>query len=153
MSTERDLDGVGGVLFSAEDKKANEKEEHKENAEGGSEGLVACAGKLVLDDFADCRVGTAAHECGDSVHGDGGNKYEESASGDAGSGKRDNDARERAERACPEVVGGFDEGVIEFFNAGVNGENHEREIVVDEAEDDGEGGVHHRKRGGQNVRG
>ena len=50
---------MGGVLFSAEDKKANEKEEHKENAEGGSEGLVACAGKLVLDDFADCRVGTA----------------------------------------------------------------------------------------------
>ena len=148
VSMERDLDGVGGVLFSAEDEKANEKEEHKENAEGGSEGLVACAGKLVLDDFADCRVGTAAHECGDSVHGDGGNKYEESASGDAGSGERDNDARERAERACPEVVSGFDEGVIEFFNTGVDGENHEREIVVDEAEDDGEGGVHHRKRGG-----
>ena len=153
MSTERDLDGVGGVLFSAEDKKANEKEEHKENAEGGSEGLVACAGKLVLDDFADCRVGTAAHECGNGVHGDGGNKYEESASGDAGSGERDNDARERAERACPEVVGGFDEGVIEFFNAGIDGENHKREIVVDEAQDDGEGGVHHREGGGQNVRG
>ena len=148
---ERDLDGVGGVLFSAEDKKADEKEEHKENSESGSKGLVACAGKLVLDDFADCRVGTAAHECGDSVHGDGGNKYEESASGDAGSGKRDNDARERAERACTEVVGGFDEGVIEFFDASINGENHKREIVVYEAEDDGEGGVHHRKGGGQNV--
>ena len=34
VSMERGLDGVGGVLFSAEDKKANEKEEHKENAEG-----------------------------------------------------------------------------------------------------------------------
>lgn len=147
----RGLDGVGGVFFSAEDKKANEKEEHKENAEGGSEGLVACAGKLILDDFPDCRVGTAAHECGDSVHGDGGNEYEESASGDAGSGERDDDARERAEWACPEVVGGFDEGVIEFFDAGIDGENHKREIVVYEAEDDGEGGVHHRKRGGQNV--
>ena len=153
MSLERGLDGVGGVLFSAEDKKANEKEEHKENAEGGSEGLVACAGKLVLDDFADCWVGTAAHECGNGVHGDGGNKYEESASGDAGSGERDDDARKRAEGACPEVVGGFDEGVIEFFNAGIDGENHKREIVVDEAQDDGEGGVHHREGGGQNVRG
>ena len=150
---ERGLDGVGGVLFSAEDKKANEKEEHKENAECGSEGLVACSGKLVLDNFANRRVGTATHECGDGVHGDGGNKYEESASGDAGSGERDDDARECAERACPEVVGGFDQGVIEFFNAGVDRENHEREIVVDEAEDDSEGGVHHRKRGGQNVRG
>jgi len=29
---ERGLDVVGGVLLSAEDKKANEKEEHKENA-------------------------------------------------------------------------------------------------------------------------
>lgn len=140
------------MLFSAKDKKANEKEEHKENAEGGSEGLVACAGKLVLDDFADCRVGAAAHECGDGVHGDGGNKYEKSASGDAGSGERDDNARKRAEGACPEVVGGFNEGVIQFFNTGIDGENHKREIVVYEAEDDGEGGVHHREGGRQNVR-
>ena len=142
---------MGGGLFSTEDKKGDQEEEHEKDAEGGSEGLVACAGELILDDLADGRVGATAHKGGDSVHGDGGNKYEESASGDAGSGERDNDARERAERACPEVVGGFDEGVIEFFNAGVDGENHEREIVVDEAEDDGEGGVHHGQGGGQNV--
>ena len=115
--------------------------------------MVACAGELILDDLADGGVGATAHEGGDGVHGDGGNKYEKSASGDAGLGERDDDARKCAEGACPEVVGSFHEGVIEFFNAGVDGENHEREIVVDEAEDDGEGGVHHRKRGGQNVRG
>ena len=113
--------------------------------------MVACAGELILDDLADGGVGATAHEGGDGVHGDGGNKYEKSASGDAGLGERDDDARKCAEGACPEVVGSFHEGVIEFFDAGVDGKNHKREIVVNEAEDDGERGVHHGEGSGQNV--
>lgn len=142
---------MGGALFSPEDKKADEEEEHEKDTEGGSEGLVPCAGELILDDFADGGVGTTAHEGGDGVHGDGGNKNKESACGDAGLGKGNDDAGKSAERACPKVVGGFHEGVIEFFDAGVDGENHKREIVVNEAEDDGEGGVHHGEGSGQNV--
>ena len=142
---------MGGGLFSTEDEKADQEEEHEKDAEGGSEGLVACAGELILDDLADGGVGATAHEGGDGVHGDGGNKYEKSASGDAGLGERDDDARKCAEGACPEVVGSFHEGVIEFFDTGVDGENHKREIVVNEAEDDGEGGVHHGEGSGQNV--
>ena len=45
--------GGGGILFAAQDKERDEEEEHEEDTEGGSEGLIAGAGELILNDFTD----------------------------------------------------------------------------------------------------
>ena len=98
-------------------------------------------------------VGTAAHEGGDGIHGDRGNENQQRPCGDAGPGERNDHAGKGAERSGAEVVGCLDEGVVEFLHAGVDGEDHEREIVVHEPENNREGGVHHANRGGDDVGG
>ena len=132
---------------------AEDEDGEEEDAEGGAEGLVAGPGELVLDDFTNGGIGPAAHQVGDGEHGDGGNEDEEDAGGDAGLGQGENDLAEDAGRARPEVVGGFDEGAVEFFHAGVNGQNHEREKVVNQPENDREGRVHEGDGGAGDIEG
>ena len=106
-----------------------------------------------MDDFADRGVGAATHQGGDRVHGDGWDKDQKSARGDSGAGQGDDDARKSAKRTRSKVVGGLDERIVEFFNTGVDGENHEGEVVVDEAQHNCEGGVHHANGGGDDMGG
>ena len=121
---------------------ADDEDGEEKDSKGGAEGLVAGPGELVLDDLADGGISPASHQVGDGKHGDGRNKNEEDAGGNTGLGEGKDDLAEDAGRAGPEVIGGFDQRTVELFHAGVNGENHEREEVVNQPENDREGCVH-----------
>ena len=144
---------MGGVFLAAEDEEGHEKEKHEKDPEGGAKGLVAGLGELVLDDLADGGIGASSHQGGDGVHGDGGHKDEEGSGGDAGLGQGDDDPGKGADRAGAEVVSRLDEGVIQFFHAGVDRKDHKRQVVVNQAQNDGERRVHHGERLGENSGG
>jgi len=111
-----------------------------------AEGPVAGLEELRLDEVPDHDLLPAAEEVGDDEVPEARDEDEDRARDDARERERDEDAPERDERARVEVGGRLAHRGAEALDRGVDRQHHERQVGVDETDDDREVVVEERRR-------
>ncbi len=109
-------------------------ERHQRHRDGRAEGPVARGGELVLHQVADHDGAAAAQQVGREIGAQARDEDQDRAGDDAGARERHDDAQDGGQRPRAQIGGGFQQRGIEPLQRGVDGQHHERQIAVDQAE-------------------
>ena len=87
----------------------------------------------------------AAEQRRDHVFAHRRDEHQQRAGDDAGHRQRQRDAQEGLDRPGAEIVRGLEQRVVVLLEVGVQRQDHERQVGIDDADVDREAGVHHRR--------
>src|SRR5687767_3561007 len=113
-------------------------EEHESDGKGGAQGPISPLAELQLDEVSKHHVFAAAQNTRGDIGSKRGNEHQNGAGDDARLDQRDNDAAKNLKPGCVEIVSRLDEAKVELLHAGVERQDHQREINVDHAEHNSE---------------
>lgn len=133
---------VGGALKFPDDEEAGHEEGHDEYREGRTAGPVEIlSGEAVVDHGAREEVARAAEEVGDHESAGRLDEDEGGAGRDAWADEGQDDVEEGLARRSTEVRGGFEKPAIEFLERIHERPDHERQKVMNHADEAGGGSV------------
>ena len=104
------------------------------------------AEELIPQDAADHQVVGAAQQRRNDKLSHRRNEHQHGAGDDAGNGLRHGDIQEGPPRRTSQVGGGFQQGVVQFLERGEQGQHHEGQVRVDDAQVHGNARAHDLQR-------
>ena len=132
-------------LLVDHDRHHQEGEQHRRHR--GSDRPVLVLEELGPQRLADHDVLRAAEQVGNDEFADDRDEAQQRAGGDARQRERQRHQPERLPARAAEVGGGFEQRLVQLFEAGVDRQHHERQVRIDDADvDRGVGGEPHRRR-------
>ena len=123
---------------------ADQDDDHHYQGDGGTQPrVIGGPHELHLNEVAQQQALAAAQQTGDDKGGHRGNEHHGHAGEHAGQGEGEGHPAKDREGVGAQILGGLDHLGVDFLQNGEDGQNHERQEVVDHAQHDGPLGVDH----------